>query len=87
MPHNYILFSASLNKYYIGSTTHLWIRIDEHNAGKTPSTRSGIPWILMYAIHCDDIAAARELESKIKKRGAARFLESLKEKVSAAGFQ
>ncbi|MBK8956371.1 MAG: GIY-YIG nuclease family protein [Saprospiraceae bacterium] len=27
----YILFSPTLNKYYVGSTQHIDVRLDEHN--------------------------------------------------------
>jgi putative endonuclease len=70
----YILFSASLNKYYVGSTVHLAIRIDEHNRGKSPFTKKGIPWTLVHHIECKDNTAAILLENKIKKRGIKRFL-------------
>ncbi len=84
MFHIYILFSDSLKKYYVGSTEHLFIRIEEHNSGKSTFTRTGIPWNLMYAIPCSDISCARELEFKIKKRGCVRFLESLKLNICSA---
>ena len=32
----------------------------------------------MYAIQCDEISTAKELEIRIKKRGAERYLESLR---------
>ena len=82
MCHTYILFSQSLNKYYVGSTIHLLERIEEHNRGKSSFTKSVIPWELMYAIECDEISQARELEIKIKKRGAVRYLESLRMNIS-----
>ena len=85
MFHTYILFSESLKKYYVGSTSHLFQRIEEHNQGKTPFTKTGIPWSLMYAITCDDNSTARDLEAKIKRRGAERFLNSLKENISSTG--
>jgi len=77
----YILYSQSLDKYYIGSTIHLWQRLNEHNSGSSNYTRSGMPWELAYAIQCDDISSARQLEIKIKKRGAKRYLESLRSNI------
>ncbi len=66
-------------KYYTGYTTHLWTRIEEHNQGKTTFTRTGIPWSLTYAIQCDNISTAKDLEIAIKRRGAERYLDSLRE--------
>jgi len=84
MFHVYILYSYSLKKYYVSSSQHHFVRIEEHNRGKTTFTRTGIPWSLMYAITCEDVSCARELEFKIKKRGCDRFLESLKSNLSSA---
>jgi putative endonuclease len=84
MFHTYILFSKSLTKYYIGSTSHLFQRLEEHNRGKTPFTRTGKPWTLIYAITCDDKSSAIELEKKIKKRGAERYLNALQENILSA---
>ena len=81
----YILHSPSLDKFYVGSTQHLNVRLEEHNRGKTTFTRTGMPWQLMYAIECDDVIGARELEMKIKKRGAGRFLDSLHQNICSAG--
>lgn len=74
----YILFSSSLNKYYVGSTMHLSIRIDEHNRGKSPFTKKGIPWTLIHHIECDNHIASVQLENKIKKRGIGRYLDDIK---------
>ena len=73
----YILFSVSLNKYYVGSTVHLSIRIEEHNRGKSPYTKKGIPWELIHHIECESHDEAVQLENKIKKRGIKRFLEDI----------
>lgn len=48
MPYTYILFSAKLNKYYIGACTDIDRRLYEHNIGHSKFTSTGIPWILKY---------------------------------------
>lgn len=73
----YILFSPSLQKFYVGSTEHLEIRFDEHNRGKSPFTKKGIPWRLIHQIECDSRIAAVQLENKIKKRGISRYLNDI----------
>ncbi len=40
----YVLYSPSLNKRYVGSTSNLDKRISEHNSGKSKFTKSGMPW-------------------------------------------
>ncbi|MFM9910695.1 MAG: GIY-YIG nuclease family protein, partial [Chitinophagaceae bacterium] len=44
MPYTYILFSAKLNKYYVGACINLERRFYEHNIGHSKFTRPGIPW-------------------------------------------
>ncbi|WP_010665657.1 GIY-YIG nuclease family protein, partial [Marinilabilia salmonicolor] len=45
MPHYvYILYSTSRDHYYIGSASDIQERLNRHNAGATPSTKSGRPW-------------------------------------------
>jgi len=70
----YILFSSSKNKFYVGSTNNLERRLSEHNSGQNKSTKFGIPWKLIYSKEFYSKSEAILLESKIKKRGIARFL-------------
>jgi len=44
----YILFSQSIRKRYIGSTSNLKERLKEHNSGKSNFSRKGPPWRLIY---------------------------------------
>jgi putative endonuclease len=75
----YILFSSSLQKFYTGQTQDFENRIQEHNSGKTPSIKNGIPWKLVWSLVVGNRSEAMKLESKIKSRGAKRFLEDLSE--------
>jgi len=74
MNYTYILFSESLGKYYTGHTENVARRITEHNTGKTPYLKSGIPWALVFTQTFSSRSEAMALELKIKKRGAKRFL-------------
>jgi putative endonuclease len=68
----YLLFSLKTNKYYVGSTDDLQGRLKHHNAGSTPSTKSGAPdWEIRYTETVPDRTAAlmHELEIKKKKAG------------------
>lgn len=73
----YILFSPTLNKYYVGSTLPLSIRLEEHNRSKSPFTKKGIPWNLVHHIECESHSEAIQLENKIKNRGIKRFLDDV----------
>ena len=73
----YILYSKSCNKYYIGHTKNVQERLLQHNSGRTPSTQSGKPWILMYTEKYDDKSSAAKREVKIKRMKSRKFIESL----------
>ena len=44
----YILYSAKLDRYYVGSTDNIIRRLGEHNRKKGEYTDVGIPWVLCY---------------------------------------
>ncbi len=73
----YILRSLKTDKYYVGNTSDLVRRLHEHNEGKTYSTRTGIPWELVYHEEFTSRrdAVARELE--IKSQKSRTFIERL----------
>ncbi len=74
----YIIYSDAIKKYYIGHTSDLSRRIEEHNRGKTKSIAKGIPWKLLFQTKFSSRSEAILLENKIKKRGAKRFLTDSK---------
>jgi putative endonuclease len=76
--HTYILFSNCKNKFYIGSTNDIQRRLVEHNSGQTQSTKFGIPWNLVFSKEFSSKSEAIRLEIKIKKKGAKRFLDDIK---------
>jgi putative endonuclease len=49
MFHTYILHSESTGRLYIGSTSNLRRRIDEHNAGLATATKNRGPWRLVHS--------------------------------------
>ncbi|MEC3908225.1 GIY-YIG nuclease family protein [Tamlana sp. 2201CG12-4] len=71
----YILFSSSLNRYYVGHTNNFEKRLSTHNSGGKKYTSKGRPWILVKKYICITRSEAMQLERKIKKRGIKRFLE------------
>ena len=70
----YIIYSSKLNRYYVGFTTNIAVRMEQHNKGISTYTSRGIPWKLIHVIACDSETSARLLEKKIKGRGIKRFL-------------
>ena len=72
----YILFSKKRSRYYVGQTSDINKRLERHNQGKVPSTKTGVPWGLVLQIEVESRSEALFLERKIKKRGAKRYLDS-----------
>jgi len=71
----YILYSVSIDKYYIGHTNNIERRIYEHNLGKEKFTRKRIPWkIKFFRTYDTNIEATRE-ELRLKKCKNRKYLE------------
>ena len=73
----YVLYSPSLNKRYVGSTSVLTNRISEHNSGKSKFTKGGIPWSLVYSESFPTLSLARKRELFLKSGQGRKFLDSL----------
>ncbi|MBL7711719.1 MAG: GIY-YIG nuclease family protein [Chitinophagaceae bacterium] len=70
----FILYSASLQKFYAGFTADMERRIEEHNTGKGKYTSKGILWRIVTVFETKSRAEAIQLEARIKKRGIYRYL-------------
>ena len=71
----YILYSEKSSRYYVGQTADIEKRLQRHNSQRVKSTKSGAPWKLVLKLEVDTRSEAVILESKIKGRGAKRFLD------------
>ncbi|MFW5872631.1 MAG: GIY-YIG nuclease family protein [bacterium] len=78
MPYyTYILYSESLNRYYIGSSENPEKRLERHNARATVSTRGGRPWKVVYKEQYDSRKEAISRENFIKRMKSRKFIQSL----------
>lgn len=73
MNYVYILKSSKDDELYIGSTTDLKRRFNEHNNGKVQSTQHRKPFTLIYYEAYKSEQDARIRESKLKQRGNTRY--------------
>ncbi len=71
----YILFSDKSSRYYVGQTADIEDRLKRHNSGSVNSTKYGMPWKVVLQIKVSNRSEAMALETKIKKRGAKRFID------------
>ncbi|MBI1939385.1 MAG: GIY-YIG nuclease family protein [Ignavibacteriales bacterium] len=73
----YVLQSITSKKYYIGQTDNLERRFQQHNSGYSKSTKSGVPWELVYHKEFESRSEAYQFEQKIKRMKSAKFIEEL----------
>ena len=74
----YILFSKQLQKYYVGySSKNAQDRLKEHLYNHKGFTAKAKDWNIIYKIEMNSKSEALMLETKIKKRGAKRFLNEI----------
>jgi putative endonuclease len=70
----YVLHSELTDKFYIGSTQNLSIRLDDHNNGRNHSTKPGRPWHLVYSASFETKAQAIHRELEIKRWKNPKFM-------------
>jgi len=73
----YILKSKKTSKYYIGQTTNIRRRLLQNNNGKSKSTKSGIPWELVYSEDYATRSESMQRERYIKSQKSRIFIEEL----------
>ncbi len=77
MPVTYILYSAKLDKYYVGACTDFERRFYEHNIGRSKFTATGIPWVKKFTREFATLQEAKTFELKIKKMKSRKYIEDL----------
>jgi putative endonuclease len=78
----YIIYSVSLDQFYIGQTQNLEDRLFRHNNSGSKSTKKAKDWVLKYTESFSTRSEAVQRESQIKKMKSRSYIESL---VSSAG--
>ena len=73
----YVIKSSVDGRLYKGLTSDLQKRINEHNRGKTKTTKAFKPWELVYYEEFSTRDEARQREKYLKTGSGRRFLKSL----------
>ena len=76
--HVYILYSAPLDRFYVGQTKDLPTRLAQHNASKSTYTATGIPWSLLWSTEKPNLKSAEDLESKLKNLTRIRKIKFMR---------
>ncbi|NNE28250.1 MAG: GIY-YIG nuclease family protein [Saprospiraceae bacterium] len=62
----YVIRSQKDERFYVGMTKDLENRLNEHNSGKTKSTKGYMPWILFFTESFPSWEEARKREKYLK---------------------
>ena len=75
----YILYSAKLDKYYVGRSEDVDRRLHFHNhpIETRKFTARGLPWLLLLTIPCETKGQSIRLEKLIKAKKSRKFVELL----------
>jgi putative endonuclease len=73
----YILKNSITNKYYIGQTSDIEKRLLNHNSGYSKSTKSGMPWKLVYSENFNTRQQALKRETELKKYKSRIMLDKI----------
>lgn len=73
----YIIYSAFLDRYYVGSTANIEDRIFRHKNSGSKSTKSASDWELVYSEEFDTRSEAVMREREIKGKKSRKYLEAL----------
>ena len=74
----YILYSESIDKYYIGKTENLENRLNYHNSSSNKIwTKRGKKWKLIKSIEFKNSTLASKAERFIKKQKSRKFIQKI----------
>ena len=73
----YILQSIKSGAYYVGSSENFGNRLKLHNLGAVKSTKSDVPWKVVFVQNFQSFLDARKRESEIKRWKSRKAIERL----------
>ena len=73
----YILYSTSIDQYYVGQTENVNGRIFRHNNSGSKSTKKANDWVLKYTEKFETRQEAVRRELAIKNKKSRKYIEYL----------
>jgi putative endonuclease len=73
----YILYSESIDHYYIGISENPELRLQRHNTFKTGWTKQGRPWKLVFTREFESKQTAAKWENWIKRQKNRPVIEKI----------
>ena len=77
MFHLYIIYSKKLDRYYVGYTENIDLRITQHNSGISSFTSKAKDWTLVYNESFATREQAHHRELEIKRKKSRKYIEWL----------
>jgi putative endonuclease len=77
MFYTYIIFSAAINKYYVGSCQDVQQRLQDHLNSRSKYTKAAKDWKLKYFETFQTRSEATQRELQIKKMKSRKYIENL----------
>ncbi|MBS1653459.1 MAG: GIY-YIG nuclease family protein [Bacteroidetes bacterium] len=71
----YIIYSTQLDRYYVGYTSDLRKRSDEHNTGVSSYTSKANDWVLKHSEEFPSRELAMKKEKEIKAKKSRKYIE------------
>jgi putative endonuclease len=71
----YIIYSKTLDRYYVGHTEDVDVRLIQHNSGISTFTAKAQDWVLLYRQEFETREEARKREFEIKKKKSRKYIE------------
>jgi putative endonuclease len=78
----YIIYSESIDSYYIGQTSNLQERLYRHCNSGSKSTKKAKDWKLVYKEEYNSRSESVQREREIKNKKSRKYIEQL---ISSAG--
>ena len=75
----YVLYSTKHDRYYVGQTSDLKLRLGRHNDGRVRSTKPYVPWKVVYSESFKTRSEAMRRERELKNKKSKVYLAQLAE--------
>ncbi|WP_422373802.1 GIY-YIG nuclease family protein [Flagellimonas sp.] len=73
----YIIYSKSLDRYYVGHSQDLEDRMNRHNRGRSKYTKTAKDWEVKYIERYFSRSEAMAREKDIKRKKSRKYIEFL----------
>jgi putative endonuclease len=73
----YFLYSAKVDRYYVGQTDNILRRMCSHTSGQSPYTSIAKDWILMHTESYATRSESLKREKAIKRKKSRKYIEWL----------